>query len=267
MNQEREIRDYLLGAVSAERQEEVEKRILSDDEFHLEVETVEEELLDDYVRERLSQPERRLCEENFLASPLRQRKLRFARVFRDKLNPPQETKTVSASRLPSQFYPYTLVASLLLAAFAGGMGYRSGKKLEEEYIRNAALSRQLDDTRLLAAQVSPNSVVQANLIPKGTRGALQPPLRLPKGIIAVQFRLAIPNTLQAPVDIDVLNDAGQRLVSLQGGRIERNQDHAWVALTIGTEYLGPGDYILRVSMGTKPLTSLEYSFQVLPQEL
>src|ERR1700739_1296313 len=87
----REIRDYLLGVLPEKQREEIEQRFFSDDDFHLEVEIVEGELFDDYLQNRLPGPERRLFETHFLASPLRRKRLQFARAFHNKLS--SETQT------------------------------------------------------------------------------------------------------------------------------------------------------------------------------
>ena len=77
MGQE-DIRSYLLGNVSPEVQRAVEERLLTEESFLEELNSAEEELIDDYVCTDLSVDDRERFERHFLSTAERQRKLRFA---------------------------------------------------------------------------------------------------------------------------------------------------------------------------------------------
>src|SRR5438309_8905837 len=119
----REIRDYLLGVLPEERREAIEQRFLNDDDFHLEVEIVEEELFDGYLQNKLTEPERRLFETHFLASPLRRQRLQFARAFQDKISSKTAIPVTPVRVLPARFftrlYPYALAVCLLAMSVLG----------------------------------------------------------------------------------------------------------------------------------------------------
>src|ERR1051325_6233046 len=124
-----EIRNYLLGILPEERREATEQRFLNDDDFHLEVEIVEEELFDDYLQNKLPEKERRLFETYFLASPLRRQRLQFARAFHHKINSKAEIPAAVVPPLPAhsftaRLYRYALAASLLVMAALGTMNYQ-----------------------------------------------------------------------------------------------------------------------------------------------
>jgi anti-sigma factor RsiW len=76
-----EIREYLLGGLSHEVLRQVEERLMTEDGFFDELLLVEEGLIDNYVGGQLSPGERRRFEEHFLSTPERQRQLRFAQAF------------------------------------------------------------------------------------------------------------------------------------------------------------------------------------------
>jgi len=76
------IRRYLLHQLTGEEQQQIEQRLLTEDGVLEELEIAEDELIDEYLSERLSEDERHGFEENFLASPERQEKLRFSRSLR-----------------------------------------------------------------------------------------------------------------------------------------------------------------------------------------
>jgi len=106
---EQEIRDYLLGSLSPERQAQIEFHIRSDADLSEEVIAVEEELIDQYLAQDLSDVERQLFETNFLTSTERQRRLDFGRVFkqyRESYSPPlapalEREETSASPRVPA----------------------------------------------------------------------------------------------------------------------------------------------------------------------
>src|SRR2546422_4609848 len=75
------IKKYLLGQLAGADLAEIERRVLTDDEFYEEVQIMEDELVDEYVNSELSADERRLFEKNFLADPESRNKLRLGRAL------------------------------------------------------------------------------------------------------------------------------------------------------------------------------------------
>lgn len=73
------IRQYLLGKLTGDSQQKVEERLLTEDDLFEELEIAEDELIDEYLAEKLSEDERERFEQNFLATPERQQKVRFSR--------------------------------------------------------------------------------------------------------------------------------------------------------------------------------------------
>ena len=64
-----------------EQQSQFEERLLTSDAVYEELVIIEDELIDEYLREELSASERESFESHFLAAPEHQEKLRFARTF------------------------------------------------------------------------------------------------------------------------------------------------------------------------------------------
>ena len=73
------IRRYLLGGLSVRERERLEERYFRNDELFEEIEKVEDELVDAYVRGHLPQSESRLFEENYLTSERRRHRVGVAR--------------------------------------------------------------------------------------------------------------------------------------------------------------------------------------------
>ncbi|MGZ5434629.1 MAG: hypothetical protein ACXWID_01730 [Pyrinomonadaceae bacterium] len=80
--QQTTIREYLLGRLPSEQQAHFEELLLTSDEVFEELGNVEDELVDEYVREELTASDRESFESHFIAAPEHQAKLRFARTFR-----------------------------------------------------------------------------------------------------------------------------------------------------------------------------------------
>ena len=78
-----QLRNYLLGRLDDHGEEQVEQRLLSDDEFFEEFELIESELIDQFVYGRLSDEERVLFEEHLLQTPKQREKLAFATALRE----------------------------------------------------------------------------------------------------------------------------------------------------------------------------------------
>ena len=102
---EQEMRRYLLGSLSTERHAEIELLIHSDVDLSEELLAIEEELIDEYVGQRLPADQIQLFETNFLTTSERQQRLDFARVFkqyRDSHSPVVEREEISATqRVPA----------------------------------------------------------------------------------------------------------------------------------------------------------------------
>lgn len=76
------IRDYLLGQATPDDSSRLEEQLLTDATLFQELLIVEDELIDQYLRNELAPTERQSLETHFLVAPERQGKLRFARSLR-----------------------------------------------------------------------------------------------------------------------------------------------------------------------------------------
>jgi hypothetical protein len=66
----------------SEKQEQIEELLLTDEEYYEEILIVEDELVDDYLRDKLSADEQKHFRQHFLSTPERYEKLRVARAFK-----------------------------------------------------------------------------------------------------------------------------------------------------------------------------------------
>ncbi len=122
------IRQYLLKGLDEDQQQRIEKRLLTEDDLFEELEIAEDELIDEYLAEKLSEDERERFEQNFLRTPHRNQKLRFARALRRHLSTvtpqanvikPAKFSSLKLGRQPFFASPLALAAVLLIIAGIG----------------------------------------------------------------------------------------------------------------------------------------------------
>jgi hypothetical protein len=87
LEDEKLIRQYLLGELNEQVLAQVEARIMTDDEFDSQVQLIEDELVEEYVCSELSEQERVKFERIFLASAAGREKVEFTTAFRAYLAP------------------------------------------------------------------------------------------------------------------------------------------------------------------------------------
>src|SRR5213080_474062 len=113
------IKKYLLGQLAGADLAEIERRLLTDEEFYEEVQIMENELVDEYVNSELSADERRLFEKNFLADPESRNKLRLGRALDRHLSAQPLRLDSKSSERPLLPLTASLFSSpLRIAAFA-----------------------------------------------------------------------------------------------------------------------------------------------------
>jgi CHAT domain-containing protein len=132
-SKEREIiKKYLLGDLRNEdSRQDIERRLMIDDTFEEEISICEDELIDDYLNERLSQPERIKFENHFSAFPQIREKMQFAYTFKtylaeqNQVVKPKIEKNTFLNR-SSRFFSnpaFTALAVVLICTLAFGTWY------------------------------------------------------------------------------------------------------------------------------------------------
>lgn len=81
LNNEKLIAQYLLGELPEEQQVEIEERAFQDKEYLASITSVENDLIDEYVRDEMPETLRRKFEERFLASAERRKRVEFAKAL------------------------------------------------------------------------------------------------------------------------------------------------------------------------------------------
>ena len=78
-----DIREYLLGRLDSDTElvESIDEQILTNPEFSITIDVIEDEIIEGYLEGSLNAEDRRAVERHFLRPPERQRKLKTARLF------------------------------------------------------------------------------------------------------------------------------------------------------------------------------------------
>jgi hypothetical protein len=117
------LRQYLLGNLPEHEWEEIEQRLLREDDFASNIEVIEDEIIEDYLQGTLSAEERRAVETHFLCPPERRRKLWFARLLRSHLQGQQQpaVKPIAIPwfRRPAFSWAMSLATATLLITVVG----------------------------------------------------------------------------------------------------------------------------------------------------
>lgn len=104
LEEEAELRKYLLGELSLEEQVSVEARLFLDDEYLSQLKAVEDELIDAYVYEELAPGERAKVESRLLSKPGRREDLLIARALKRYVSA-DDPVTPPATPAPADLHP------------------------------------------------------------------------------------------------------------------------------------------------------------------
>jgi CHAT domain-containing protein len=119
------IQRYLLRQLTDDEQLQIEQRLITDDELFDQLQVAEDELIDRYLAGALGKDDAEMFERHFLATPERQQKLRFAKVFRRYVTThpseplqksPDQTQRITAQLRTLWGWPQFFSASPLRAA-------------------------------------------------------------------------------------------------------------------------------------------------------
>lgn len=104
---------YLLGELDDNEQQELERDYFSNEEAYQQLLAAEDELVYDYVEDRLSQERRHRCESTILATPRGRKNLEFARLLLTTL------RSGKSSERP--FAAWIAIAAAVVLAIAGSV--------------------------------------------------------------------------------------------------------------------------------------------------
>lgn len=273
--QQQTIRDYLLGSLLAEQQAQFEERLLTSDQAYEELVIVEDELIDEYLREELPASERESFEAHFLAAPAHQEKVRFARTFtkyvaaesavrpregaavplseretiefpRTKTRPPTESHWLGFLPIGNPIYGYAMTAALVLVVVGIiWIGWRN----------------------LNSGPGDPGRVLSFVLTPGLSRGDAEGGNRLtvPADTGTVRLQLLLPENRHESYEASLVNAEGRTLTTNRNLPKEPVNGQPGVVLDVAASMMPAGDYRVKLN-GVNPDGNSEsvasYSFRI-----
>ncbi|HEY6251021.1 MAG TPA: hypothetical protein VI685_13755 [Candidatus Angelobacter sp.] len=156
------LRQYLLGILPELQCDEIEQRLLTDNDFARTIELIEDEIVDDYLDGALSRSDKRLAVRHFFQAPEHRSKLHFGRLLRCHLHKEKAAAPARSMSLPFQqpFYWVASTAIACLLVLTTGLTVYVGKlrhDLESEMAKSrsaqSVVEASLTQERALATQL------------------------------------------------------------------------------------------------------------------
>jgi len=258
-----QIREYLLGRLDADSRlvEQIDIQILTEPDFSLSVDVVEDEIIEEYIEGKLTLEDKQAVEGYFLRPPERQSKLRKARLLVHHLSQNwAQSSAQTAVEEPTAALPFTsrrpqaalfripsLAAIAAALVFAVGLAYF----LYQRHITGVAIDqskRQIAQEGLQAVQPAPFSTVTLNLYSTGLdRGATNlPEITLYRSTAILHLEI----TLTAPAGLyhAQLLENGKPLLPIS--------DHTATALNGGS--------VLQLDLPAQSLSTATYELALAP---
>lgn len=240
-----QIKNYLLGSLSAETSATLEERLLTDDDFFELLQAEEDELIDQYLANELPPTERQRFEQIFLAAPARRERLSLAQTLHQQFAP--AAKHEASPAVPDQAAftpapipwwrtwwpsPWAYVAVVVLIAAIGWGVWRTGTS-------------------------APN-VATFTLIPGVLRAGNQTNvIAVPPGASHIKLQLELEKVESGFYQASLRDERGQerRFESLSPLQQQ-------IVLEIPAAQLAPGAYRIKLVATTNSIPVEEYTFQV-----
>ena len=240
-----QIKNYLLGSLSAETSATLEERLLTDDDFFELLQAEEDELIDQYLANELAPLERQQFEQIFLAAPARRQRLSLVQTLHQGFAQATTAAASAAAPVQAAFTPAPIpwwrtlwnapwayaAAAVLLAAIIFGL-WRTGTP-------------------------TPN-VVSVILIPGALRTTDQTNVvAVPPGASHIKLQLELEKVESGLYQASLQDESGneRRFENLSPQRQQ-------IVLEIPAAQLAPGAYHLKLVATTSSLPVEEYTFRV-----
>jgi hypothetical protein len=256
---ESKLRQYLLENLSEKETEEIDLQIFDDDELETALILAEEDLIEDYLDETLSSPERELFQNNFLVSRDRREHLALLTQLKNKTSgvPPEVTeKPLSfteklANLFRSKFSQVIAFASLALifAVFGWwfvGLGSQNGEI--------AALNKK-DLSDLNAYQKTSNLNLSSDVLRGNNSGKILQKDLLTENVI---IRMSLRENIDVIPALDIYRGEN-RVETLKNVRVYKNPNGSDARLIIPASSLEKGNYRIEFTIENRKTT---YNFSV-----
>jgi hypothetical protein len=247
------IRLYLLGQASPEDSSWLEEELLADGDLYQELRVVEDELIDQYLRNDLPADDHQSFETHFLQAPERRKKLRFGRALHKYVDlvgtsesledtaaegvadnkpgvakPPPTRGVLSFLPFSNPLVSYSLAAGMLLVVVgASWIAFKTWRQQTSQ---------------------QPGNVYVVTLTPGLTRdsGELKR-LAIPPGTDTVQLRLVLKSDESQSYRAELLTSDRASVLAIDDLKSQVQDGERFIILSLPTRILKRDDYQVRVS--------------------
>jgi hypothetical protein len=277
MESEKKIRQYLLVNLPETESEEIDLRVISDENFADELTHAEDNLMEDFLDEELSEAEIKLFHENFLISEERIERLKQISLLRIYAQNETKESAIETEIAESEGFfdklskvfaltqrPGLAVLTVLLVILSGFIVWKVAfnkpeteiARLEKEAIElNKQDLSNLDEFKDLA---------NLSIFPGKTRsGDEENNLKVEKSTENILLRLALPSDLSDTNDFNLKITGNQNeTISLKEIRVYDNKNGKEIRLLIPKSALKKGEYQIEVVPENNDKYPLNYTFKV-----
>jgi hypothetical protein len=266
--EQQNIREYLLGRLPREQQAQFEERLLTSDEVYEELVIVEDELVDQYLREELPASDRESFESHFIAAPEHQAKLRFARTFRKYVATEGPKYEVAADERIAEVPPMQAIRPA--PRWLGFLPIRSpiyGYAMTAAVVLVAVGISWIVWRNLNSGPRDPGRVLSVVLTPGLSRGDAEGGNRLtvPADTGTVRLQLLMPENRHESYEAALVNAEGRTLTTSRNLPKELVNGQPGVVLDVAASVMPAGDYRVKLN-GVNPDGNSEsvasYSFRI-----
>jgi hypothetical protein len=261
---EPEMKLYLLGGLSPERQTELATQIHGDAELQEELLAVEEELFDHYLAGSLTADEQRSFQTHFLSTERGQQKLHFATLFREYRDSHSQEEPFAVQRVPAPNPPVP-DPSPWFPSFHQNPAYAVSLIVVSGLLATLVIWVSVkQSTTHPAMQAKPPLTLRAGSIRSGgSISELRAPAKNDR--VKLELEIAKADFKKYKTQLFRENEAVESQEELQ--TIPKNA-HFVVPVTVTGVLLTPGDYQLRLSGvpdSGQPEFIDSYAFRVTPE--
>lgn len=278
------LRNYLLGNLDEAAREQVEERLLSDDDFEKQLSEAQDALIDDYVFDALTADERANFDRHFVFNDERRRKLLFAQTMKAYVGGPRPPARAAARRArPFRKEPLSFLRTHKVGAAVSGAvlllllapfllkWFRTPNEADLRRERRARVERRLAELNRNPADESVKDLPSTELALQSTLLRAPgddgiPRILLTDDIKLLTLRLAPPEEGSKNYMALVLTVEGEELFAVGGLTPSTDAGRRTIHLNLPTEFLRPGDYQIQLrEEGTAATGQLprRYYFRVL----
>ena len=240
----------MLGRLPSEQQAQFEERLLTSDEVYEELVIVEDELVDEYLREELPASDLESFESHFIAAPEHQENLRFARTFGKYVAAEGPKHAVAADERVADVRPMPAIRPS-----PRWLGFLPIRNPIYGYALTAAVVLVLVGVswigwhNLNSGPRDPGRVLSVVLAPGLSRGDVEGSnrLTLTAGTGTIRLQLLLPEDRYESYEATLVDAEGRTLTTERNLRKEPVNGQPSVVLDVAAGRVSDGDYRVKLS--------------------